>query len=329
VSAVPDAWLRWADGQRPLRLGVSACLLGHAVRHDGGHARSRFAAEALARFAQLVAVCPELDAGLGAPRPALRVVAAADGLELRESASGRDHTAAFAAAAERRLAQLGLDDLDGFVVRKGSPSCALERLRVYRGRSVARRDGVGLFTRRLLELAPLLPVEEDGRLQDPALRERFLLRVFCRSRWRVLRARGITRRGLVAFHAAHKLLLSTHDDASCRRLGRLVAACGTLPDAELFRRYGEAFQAALARPASRGRHANALQHALGHLKRGLGAVEKREALLIVEDYRRGLLPLSAPVALVRTLARRCGTAYLVEQLYLDPYPKELGLRNAA
>ncbi|MEM7311155.1 MAG: DUF523 and DUF1722 domain-containing protein [Planctomycetota bacterium] len=324
------AWSRWTGQRHALRLGVSACLLGQEVRFDGGHARSRFVTDRLAEFADLFPVCPELDAGLGVPRPAIRLVEGEDGdTRLCVTRTGEDLTERFLEAAERRIGGMNARELDGFVVKKSSPSCGMERLRVHGPNGPRHRNGVGLFTQRLMERHPLLPIEEDGRLQDPALRERFVLRAFCRSRWRALRNRGLSRNALVRFHTAHKLLLRTHDERQYQELGRLVSSFGTMPDEEIYRRYEVGFQRALMHRATRGRHTNALQHALGFLKDRLAPIAKRELLTTLEDYRQGFVPLIVPVSLLRAHVRDHDVPYLDEQIYLDPYPKELMLRNAS
>jgi len=311
-----------------LRIGVSSCLLGEEVRYDGQHARSRYVTDHLARFAEFVSVCPELDAGLGTPRPALRIVRRDGESRLETSSTGEDLTERFHAAADARMDRLDeLGELDGYVVKKSSPSCGMERVKIYAASGGGSRDGVGLFTARLRERYPLLPVEEEGRLNDPVLRERFLLRAWSRRRWRAAREAGLTRSRIVAFHTAHKLLVRTHDERAYRSLGRLVASFGEMPDAELFARYGEELQQTLAVPASRGRHVNALQHALGYLKDALHPNEKQEILTACADYQAGIVPLIVPVAMIRAHVRTHRIEYLLDQVYFDPYPKELALRS--
>jgi uncharacterized protein YbgA (DUF1722 family) len=226
-----------------------------------------------------------------------------------------------------RVGQLMQHDLDGFVLKKGSPSCGMERVRVYSPSGVPSRDGMGVFARTLAEMWPHLPLEEEGRLNDPGLREAFIERVFCRHRWRNQVAVGLSRSRLVEFHTAHKLLLRSHNEAAYRRLGRLVAAAGTMPDDELFRRYEHELHGCLATRATSRRHVNVLQHALGYLKRVLEPMERRELVQLIEDYRNGLVPLVVPITLLRHHVHRHDIAYLKGQLYLEPNPKELMLRN--
>ena len=205
---------------RPIRIGVSSCLLGEAVRYDGGHKRDRFLTDLLGRFVEWVPVCPELESGMGAPRPAMRLVRDGEELRLREIASGRDHTPRMQRYAGRRVRSLREFDLCGYILKQGSPSCGMERVKVYGENAMPRRDGRGLYAAALMSAYPHLPVEEEGRLNDAPLRENFIERVFAYRRLRDLFRGRWTHGGVVAFHTAHKLQLLAHDVVTYRRLGR-------------------------------------------------------------------------------------------------------------
>jgi uncharacterized protein YbgA (DUF1722 family)/uncharacterized protein YbbK (DUF523 family) len=314
-----------------LRVGVSSCLLGKKVRFDGQHKRDDFLTEVLDPFVEWVPVCPELELGLGVPREAIRLVGVGTRAEpprLVGQKSGADHTEAMARYAAERVAALAGEDLSGYVTKKDSPSCGMERVRVYHPRGgLPRRDGVGAFARVLLERLPLLPVEEEGRLRDPALRESFVERVFAYARWKAALAEGMTRGRLVAFHTAHKLTLLAHSPAAYRRLGALVGGLGKGAITGQVAEYGAAFMEALRTPATRGRHANVLSHMAGYLRGVVDEADRKEVEVVVGDYARGLVPLVVPLTLLRHHVRRQGTAYLDGQVYLDPDPKELMLRN--
>jgi len=320
-------WSSWHSSDQPLRLGVSQCLLGENVRFDGGHARSRFVVDTLGQWFEFVAVCPEVEIDMGTPRPTIRLIDEGQGTRLVEPVSGEDFTDRMNAFSERRVRELRDLDLDGFVLKKGSPSCGMERIRAYKNNMPARRNESGLFAATLMRDWPGLPVEEDGRLNDPRLRENFIERAFCRNRWRSLVGRGLTRKSLIAFHTAHKLLIRAHNEAAYKRMGKLVGSAGTLPDGELFAAYELEFHQALSAKATTKKHTNVLYHALGYLKDKLGPIEKRETLTAIEDYRKRLLPLLVPLTLLRFSIRRYGIDYLASQLYFDPHPKELMLRN--
>ena len=239
----------------PLRLGISACLLGQAVRYDGGHKRDPFLAETLGRFVEWVPVCPEVELGLGVPREPIRLEGDAAAPRLVAAKSRRDLTRAMTRLARARAAELARLDLVGYVFKKDSPSCGMERVRVHGG-GRPRRCGTGLFARALMERLPLLPVEEEGRLGDAALRASFVERVFAHARWKGALAAGMTRARLAAFHAAHERLLLANHPAACRRLGALVANAGKRPLRAVVADYGAGFMEALrtqAPPSTRRR----------------------------------------------------------------------------
>ncbi|HUE30220.1 MAG TPA: DUF523 and DUF1722 domain-containing protein [Verrucomicrobiae bacterium] len=233
------------EAMAPLRLGISACLLGQAVRYDGGHKRDPFLAETLGRFVEWVPVCPEVELGLGIPREPIRLEGDPAAPRLVAVKSRRDLTRAMARLARARAEQLARLDLVGYVLKADSPSCGMERVRVHRDRGPARRRGTGLFARTLMERLPLLPVEEEGRLRDDALRASFIERVFAYARWKGAVAAGMTRPRLAAFHAAHEALLRAHDPGACRRLGALVANAGKRSLRAAVADYGAGFVAAL------------------------------------------------------------------------------------
>jgi uncharacterized protein YbgA (DUF1722 family)/uncharacterized protein YbbK (DUF523 family) len=311
---------------KPL-LGVSACLLGHEVRFDTGHKRDRFLLEVLGPFVQWQPICPELEVGMGLPREPVRLVGPGQP-RLRGSRSGADWTEAMNAHAEARVEGLGA--LDGYVLKSKSPSCGMERVKVYvEGGGMPSKDGVGLFAAALMRRWPSLPVEEEGRLCDPGLRDSFLERVLVHQRLRKLWDSDWRLRDLIAFHTAHKMTVLAHDVEGYRRLGRLVAGARVIPRLQMQDRYQSALMSALAKPAAPGRHANTLQHLFGHLKGRLDAEDARELLASIEEYRRGLSPLAVPTALLRHHVRRLGVSYVAAQTYLDPYPRELALHDRA
>jgi uncharacterized protein YbgA (DUF1722 family)/uncharacterized protein YbbK (DUF523 family) len=313
-------------GARP-RLGISACLLGHEVRYDGGHKRDAFLSVTLGQFVEWVPVCPEVEAGLGIPREAIRLEGDSAAPRLVGTRTRTDHTAAMTRYARARTEQIARLDLAGYVLKKDSPSCGMERVRVHPPAGMPARRGTGVFARALMDRLPLLPLEEEGRLHDPALRENFVERVFAYERWKRFLAGRPTRGGLVAFHTAHKLLLLAHDQAAYRRLGRLVAGAKGRPLRDVLRDYGDGMMRALRRAATPARHVNVLEHMLGYVSDDLTPAERREMVEVIADYRRGLVPLVVPLTLLKHHVRRLGVEYLAGQVYLDPHPKELMLRN--
>jgi uncharacterized protein YbgA (DUF1722 family)/uncharacterized protein YbbK (DUF523 family) len=327
MIAPRSGWQQWHDEAEPIRIGISSCLLGQKVRFDGGHKRDRYLNDVLGHWLTWVAVCPELEIGLGVPRPTIRLESGQSGVRLVEPNGALDLTDEMETYAEAKVKDLQKADLDGFILKKGSPSCGMERVRVYGKGGVPARNGVGVFARVLMERCPNLPVEEEGRLNDPVLRERFIAHVFCRHRWRSMERKGVTRRRLVEFHTAHKLQLRSHNEASYRRLGKIVASAGTMPDRELFQSYEDELHTALSTRPSSKRHTNVLYHALGYLKKVLNPFEKQELVQLIEDYRKGFVPLVVPITLLRHHVAKHEIPYLQGQLYLEPHPRELMLRN--
>jgi len=313
---------------RPVRIGISSCLLGETVRFDGGHKRDAFLVDQLGRHVEFVAVCPEVEMGLGTPRPALRLVQGeGDGdVRLVMPKTGDDHTAAMTAYARERVEGLGACDLSGFILKRGSPSCGMERVRIYGEAGMPTRPGRGLFATALLERFPELPVEEEGRLNDATLRTHFLERVFAYRRLTAVFADPAWTVGdVVAFHTAHKLTLMAHAPGRAKELGRLVAGAAGRDRGGFAAEYRRAFMAALLHPASPGRHVNVLQHMVGYLKDDLDAAARADILGVIDDYRAGLVALVVPVTLIRHYIRRLGIDYLAGQTYLEPGPKELGV----
>jgi uncharacterized protein YbgA (DUF1722 family)/uncharacterized protein YbbK (DUF523 family) len=321
-----------------LRIGVSSCLLGQEVRFDGGHKRERFVTDELGRYARFVPVCPEVAVGMGIPRETLRLVklgkgGADDATRMVAPASGKDWTSIMEAYAKKRVVALEGEDLDGYVLKKDSPSCGMERVKRYDDAKAPSgapaKDGVGLYAAALLARFPLLPVEEDGRLQDPGLRENFVERLFAYRRVKRLFAKAPrwSVGDLVAFHTAEKLLLMAHDPPTYAALGRLVAAAKATPRAELAEAYAAGFMGGLKKLATTKKHTNVLSHMAGYFKKTLDDGDRAELHACIEDFRLGLVPLVVPLALFRHHVRKQGVAYLAGQTYLEPHPKELMLRN--
>lgn len=310
-----------------IKIGISACLLGEKVRFDGGHKRDGFINETLSQFVQFVPVCPEVDIGLGTPRESLRLVREGDRVRMIAPKSGADHTTAMERHSRKKAKQLGEENLCGYIFKKDSPTCGVQRVRLYDHNGVPSKSGRGLFADAMMSRHPLIPVEEEGRLRDPRLRENFFERVFAYwrmkklfdSRWRV--------GDLVRFHASEKLLLMAHDPKAHRLLGRIVAGAKGRPRRELVTEYRTSFSDILKKLATIRKHCNVLHHVLGYFKKLLTSEDRREILDVIEDFRYGHVPLVVPVTLLRHHVRCHEVTYLSDQSYLEPHPKELMLRN--
>jgi len=308
-----------------IRIGISGCLLGQEVRYDGGHKHNGYITETLGAFFDFLPLCPEVAIGLGIPRPPIRLVRRGHAVRARgvgdPTLDVTEPLAAYADAVARKL-----DRVSGYILKKGSPSCGMERVKLYTDRGMPAHRAAGIYAGRLMELCPELPFEEEGRLMDPVLRENFIERVFVYHHWQQIRKK-LTAKGLVDFHSRHKFIVLAHDEKVYRSLGQRVAKAGRGRIADTGERYIQILMAALKKPATRNRHTNVLQHIAGYFKKHIDGPDKAELQDIISRYRRGLVPLIVPITLLRHYLRRHPDAYLASQWYLAPHPDELMLRN--
>lgn len=307
-----------------IKVGISACLLGAPVRYDGGHKRSVFCERELAEHFDFHPVCPEMAIGLGAPRPTIRLVRRDGQLRAEASNGAFDVTDQLIAFSEQKVRELHF--ISGYILCAKSPSCGMERVKVYGGAQGAAKEGVGLYARALMEAHPLLPVEEEGRLNDPILRENFVLRVFAYHDWQQLMGGGLSAARLIAFHSRYKHLVLSHAPEAYRVLGRLLGSLKERALAAVADEYIRGLMAALTRRANRKGHSNVLQHLQGYFKRRLTAGQRQELAETIHKYRVGLLPLLVPLTLIRHYLREHPNSYLEQQVYLTPHPETLKLR---
>jgi uncharacterized protein YbgA (DUF1722 family)/uncharacterized protein YbbK (DUF523 family) len=319
--------LKSTKGNAPkIRLGISSCLLGQKVRFDGNHKHDSFITGTLGQFFEWVPVCPEVAIGLGIPRPPIRLTGSpASPRAVGVKDATIDVTDKLAAYGKRQAH--ALENLSGYIFKSKSPSCGLERVKVYRAAGAPAANGRGIYADAFLSAQPWLPAEEEGRLGNPRLRENFIERVFVYRRWQELVARGLTASRLVEFHTQHKLALMAHDVEACRALGRLVAQAGNRHLKTLATDYISRLMEALKRPATLARHANVLMHLMGYLKKNLDAADKAELLELIHAYRRGETLLVAPLTLFLHHFRRFPDPTIMRQTYLHPDPHELLLRG--
>lgn len=311
----------------PIRLGISRCLLGDEVRFDGGHKQDHFLTDVLGRYVEWVSVCPEVEAGLGIPREAMRLVGNPRQPRLITITSQQDHTAAMETMIEERLDALNKLNLSGFVFKRGSPSCGVERVRVYTPQGMPSHSGAGVFAKAFRDAFPLIPVEEEGRLCNSALRENFIERVFCYRRLQDLLQNGLNRQELIRFHTIHKYLLLSHSPQHYKTMGQLVAQAERYRPKDLTVKYADLFMKTLAVRTTVRKHVNVLQHIVGHFKKRMSPHEKAELLGVINDYHQGLTPLIVPLTLLKHYVQVFDVSYIRDQVYLHPHPKELMLRN--
>lgn len=311
-----------------IRIGISACLLGHSVRYDGKHKLSPLCTDMLARYFQLTPICPEEAIGLGTPRPPIHLIGApASPRAVGVDNPSLDVTDALSSLGHRTAVQK--KDICGFIFMQKSPSCGMQGVRVTADDvSPADTTGVGIFAAALMLARPALPVEEEGRLADPVLLENFISRVYVYAHWQQLQREGLTRQRVISFHQRYKyLLMATHRE-QYQQLGRAVARSMSIPLADFAPDYFNQLMQALKQPATRGSHCNVLQHLAGYLKRDLSAEQKHELQQLITEYRTGVIPLSAPIALLKQYFSLYPDDYIAGQAYLQPHPQELGLYHS-
>jgi len=302
-------------------------LLGEPVRYNGGHQHNRYLTGTLGKFAEYVPVCPEVECGLPTPRETMRLVGDVDAPRLVTRKTKIDHTARMLAWARKRLKAIDREDLCGFIFKGNSPSSGLYRVKVYNAKGMPAKLGTGLWARAFTERFPALPVEEEGRLNDPKLRENFIEQIFTMKRWRETLAQRRSRRTLIEFHTRNKLLLLSHSPENLRKMGKLVASGKEVSLKELYRDYETLLMQSLRLKTTVKKNINVMQHMMGYFRKQLAADEKQELLEILDRYRQGLVPLIVPITLFNHYVRKYGQAYLADQTYLNPHPYELKLRN--
>lgn len=310
-----------------IRLGISACLLGEKVRYDGGHKLDRFLRDTLGKYVEYVPVCPEVECGLPIPRESMHLEGDPSSPRLVTTVTKQDMTKRMVRWAKKRVVELEKEDLCGFIFKSDSPSSGMERVKVYNEKGMPVKKGVGIFAKIFMEHFPLLPVEDEGRLHDPKLRENFIERIFTLKRWRELLSNKLIPRRLIEFHTQHKFLILSHSPKHEQFMGRLIARLREMPLREVFNQYQSLLMEALKLQATPKKHANVLMHMMGYFKEQITSNEKDELLEVIENYRKGFIPLIVPVTLIRHYVRKYNQPYLKEQVYLNPHPLELQLRN--
>ena len=310
-----------------INIGISSCLMGNKVRYNGGHKLDAYLRDTLGRYFNYIPVCPEVECGLSVPREAMRLIGDPAAPRLVTIKTGHDLTEQMLAWSRQKVRELASADLCGFIFKKDSPSSGMTRVKVYNAKGVPSRTGSGLFARMFMEHFPRLPVEDEGRLHDPKLRENFIERIFVHRRWRETASRRKNIGGLVAFHTREKLLLLAHSPKHYRVMGKLVADAKGHPLPDVYDTYESQISEAMRLMATPSKHVNVLQHILGYFKKQLTADEKQELLEVIQNYRSGAVPLIVPITMVNHYVRKYGQAYLSQQSYLNPHPLDLQLRN--
>jgi uncharacterized protein YbgA (DUF1722 family)/uncharacterized protein YbbK (DUF523 family) len=312
-----------------IRIGVSACLLGEPVRYDGQHKHDHFITDTLGRYFDYVGVCPEVECGLGVPRETVRLVGDPANPRLMTTRSAIDHTERMQTWAARRVRELEQEDLCGYIFKARSPSSGMENIKVYNDKGGIAGKAPGMFGQAFMAHFPTLPCEDEGRLNDPDLRENFIERVFALWRFRQAVRASPTLGALMTFHARNKLLIQSHHETLMREMGRDLAGLKAREARAYVPQYEAKLMRALKSRATVRKHTNILQHMLGYLRDRVDADDRKELAGIIADYHRELVPLIVPVTMLRHYVVKFGIEYLEEQYYLNPHPLELKLRNHA
>lgn len=310
-----------------IKIGISSCLLGNNVRWNGGHQRDRYLTDTLGQYVEWVPVCPEVEVGLGIPRETLRLKGDPENPRLVTTKTGVDHTASMNKWAKGRLDDLAMENLCGFIFKCDSPSSGMVRVKVYSEKGMPQKKGVGIFARAFMDRFPLIPVEDDGRLRNPSIRENFIDQIFTLKRWRETRGRRSCVGNVVDFHSRNKLVLMAHSPKHLKEMGALAAGGKKLGCRMLYSAYEELLLEALRLKTTVRKNYNVLQHVMGYFRKQLTPDEKQELLEVMDHYKQSLVPLVVPLTLFRHYVRKYDQPYLEEQTWLNPHPADLKLHN--
>lgn len=311
-----------------VRIGISRCLLGDPVRYDGGHKKDSYLVHTLGTYFDYVPVCPEVECGMGVPREPLRLVGDPVSPRMKTTRSNVDCTAQMQSWSNKRVRELGKENLCGFIFKSRSPSSGMERVKVYNEKTgIPATIGKGIFARTFMDHFPLHPAEDEGRLNDPGLRENFIERIFVYDRWRTLISGSPRTADLIHFHTRHKLLILSHSTDIYRALGKITATVRKSEFQKALDDYQALLMKAMKLKATVKKQTNVLQHMMGYFKNILSSDEKKEVLEVIDQYHDEQVPLIVPLTLIKHFVRKYDQPYLKEQIYLDPHPIELKLRN--
>ena len=311
-----------------IKIGMSSCLLGEEVRWDADHKHDQYVRDVLGSYFDYVSICPEVDVGMGVPRETVALYGTLENPKMITKRSQTDWTKKMNHYTKNRIHELTKENLCGYVFKSKSPSCGIGKVPIYSEFGSSRmRHGSGMFASSFVKVFPLVPVEDEGRLHDPVIRENFIVRIFCFHRLQLLVRKSFSIGSLVRFHTRHKFLILSHSRKKYDDMGELVANAKKIKTAELKTRYSKLFMAALTYKSTPKKNTDVLLHMTGFLKKILTREEKKNILSVIEDYRNELLPLVVPVTLIYHQVKKHNIEYLLDQVYLNPHPKELMLRN--
>ncbi len=302
--------------EQKIVIGISSCLMGQKVRFDGNPKESRFVTEELSKTFDFVPICPEMAIGLGVPRTPIHLVG---NQETQRAVNIKDESI----DVTTQLVEFGkskareLTHISGYIFKKGSPSCGLFSVKIYKTANNVLNNGTGLYAQQIIDAHPHLPVEEEGRLNDLQLRANFLQRVEVYHRWQKLLSSGVTNKALVEFHTRHKFMVLAHCETTYREMGRLVATSGKTNVNEIANKYFDMLMTGLKKPSTRGKHTNVVEHLLGYFKRHLDNHDKSEMRQLIDSYREGQVPRIVLLTMLKHYLRKFPSNYVGKQYYIN------------
>jgi uncharacterized protein YbgA (DUF1722 family)/uncharacterized protein YbbK (DUF523 family) len=310
-----------------MTIAVSGCLLGQNVRFAGGHSQDRFVTDQLGEYAKYISFCPE-NLAFGTPRPTIRLIEdEQDGYFVQSSETLADITEQLSITSQSELEKIQDASISGIIFKSKSPSCGFGSAMIYRTNGYSKEKSDGLFVKMCKDAFPLIPMEEEGRLNDPWLRENFVMQLFAYDDFEKFKSTDPSMKDLVAFHQSYKFMLQAKNDMMYRELGQIVGNHEGLKFDELLRQYEILFKTAIGQKSSIGKNRNVLEHMAGFVKDKISSVEKEMLHEQIEEYAHKIVPLIAPLSRLYMFAKEYDVEYLLGQKFLHPYPKELALRS--
>ncbi len=310
-----------------IKIGISSCLLGKPVRYDGGHKLDTFLRDIVGKYFDFIPVCPEVEMGLTVPRETMHLVGDRENPRLITTKSKIDYTDKMLKFARKRVKELKGEDLCGFIFKSRSPSSGYRNVKVYNENSIPVHTSSGLFAKVFMEENPLIPVEDEGRLKDDAIRDNFFTRVFVLYNWKRLVKTGLTKKGIIDFHTHNKLLIMAHCPKDYLELGKCLANLKNLNIREFADTYINKVMDALKHKATRSKNVNVMYHMLGYFKKYLDKKDKEELISLIQEYKEGNLPLIVPITMINHYVNKFGISYLKNQSFLNPTPLELRVKK--
>ncbi len=310
-----------------MKIGVSSCLMGIKCRYDGCSNKDDFILDELSEYFEFESYCPE-DPVFGTPRDTIRLVEVDKDIRVLVSKTAEDVTQKLRQSSQKFAQKAASDDLCGFILKSKSPTCGLERVKVYQQKEApSEKKGVGLFAQELKNTFKYLPIEEEGRLNDPWLKENFLMQVFAYGDLKEFLKNVTSPNELVEFHTSYKYLILAKSEHSYKTLGNIVANNPKRELHEQLKLYEEEFLKAISEKSTINKTYNVLLHITGYFKKLITKEEKEHILNACNEYKNEYIPLIAVTKIINLYVARFDQSYLAKQKFLHPYPKELGLRS--